>query len=267
MDRDLGKALAMASGLVKKRVKEREEGGLGKRNDFLDVLLDFQGNGNDEPEKLSEAEINIFILEMFIAGTETTSSTIECAMAELLCNPETMIKAKVELNNVVGPNKKMEESDIDHLQYLQAVVKESLRLHPPAPFLIPRKTIHDTNFMGYHVPKNTQVFINAWAIGRDPNYWDEPLSFKPERFIGSKIDYKGQNYELIPFGAGRRICIGVPLGHRVLHLLLGSLLHEFDWEIERRVNGETIDMRDRIELLLAKLQSLEVIPKRCRKID
>ncbi|CAL5334614.1 unnamed protein product [Camellia sinensis] len=267
MDHELGKILAIISGFVKERTKERREGG-ERRKDLLEVLLDSEGTGGkDEPDKLTEHQISGVTVEMFIAGTETTSSTIECAMAELLRNPEIMIKAKVELNNVVGQNKKMEESDTDHLQYLQSVVKETLRLHPPAPSLIPRKAIHDTNFMGYHIPKNTQVVINAWAIGRDPNYWDEPMSFKPERFIGSKIDYKGQHYEFLPFGAGRRMCIGVPLGHRMLHLLLGSLLHEFDWELECRVNGETMDMRDRIEPVLAKLQSLEVVPKRCRKID
>ncbi|CAL5387611.1 unnamed protein product [Camellia sinensis] len=248
MDHELGKILAIISGFVKERMKERREGG-ERRKDLLEVLLDFEGTGGkDEPDKLSEHQISGVIVEMFIAGTETTSSTIECAMAELLRNPEIMIKAKVELNNVVGQNKKMEESDIDHLQYLQAVVKETLRLHPPAPSLIPRKAIHDTNFMGYHIPKNTT------SCDQRLGNWKRPKLL-------------GQHYEFLPFGAGRRMCIGVPLGHRMLHLLLGSLLHEFDWELECRVNGETMDMRDRIEPVLAKLQSLEVVPKRCRKID
>ncbi|CAL5387607.1 unnamed protein product [Camellia sinensis] len=194
---------------------------------------------------------------MFLAGTETTSSSIEWAMTKLLCNPETMIKAKAELNNIVGPNKKMEESDINHLQYLQAVVKETLRLHPPFSFLLPRKTIHNTNFMGYHAPKNTQVFINAWEIGRDPECWDEPMSFKPERFIGSKIDYKGQHSQLIPSGAKRRMCAGTPLGHRMLHLLLGSLLQESDWELQGHVNGVTMDMKEKVGLAIEKLEPLK----------
>ncbi|THG13640.1 hypothetical protein TEA_024712 [Camellia sinensis var. sinensis] len=210
MDRDLGKALAMASGLVKKRVKEREEGGLGKKQDFLD--------------------------EMFLAGSETTSSTTEWAMVDLLRHQETMAKAKAELNNVVGSNRKIEESDIDNLQYLQAVVKETMRLHPSFPLLTLRKTIQDTNFMGYQIPKNTQVLVNAQAIGRDPECWDEPESFKPERFLGSKIDYPGQHYEFIPFGARRRMCAGIPLAHRMVHLLLGSLLHEFEWELHGNVS-------------------------------
>lgn len=147
--------------------------------------------------------------EIFMAGSETSSSTIEWALSELLRSPEKMIKVKAELATVIGPNRKFKESDIDNLPYLQAVIKETLRLHAPIPFLIPRKALQDTEFMGYHIPKNTQLFVNAWAIGRDPECWDEPSSFKPERFIGSNVDYKGQHFELIPFGAGRRMCAGV----------------------------------------------------------
>ncbi|KAK4345764.1 hypothetical protein RND71_035940 [Anisodus tanguticus] len=127
-----------------------------------------------------------------------------------------MAKVKTEISKAVGPNRKFEESDIENLPYMQAVMKESLRLHPPLPFLIPRETIQDTKFMGYDVPKGTQVLVNAWVIGRDP------MSFKPDRFLGSKLDV---HYELIPFGAGRRMCVGLPLGHRMMHFSLGSLLH------------------------------------------
>ncbi|KAA8518636.1 hypothetical protein F0562_016110 [Nyssa sinensis] len=261
MDRDLGKALMIASGFVKERIKERQEGGERKK-DFLDVLLEFEGNGKDEPSKLSEQDINIFILEIFLAGSETTSSTIEWAMTELLCNPKSMIKVKAELAKVVGPKKKFEESDIDNAHYLLAVVKETLRLHPPIPFLVPRKAIQETNFLGYHIPKNTQLFVNAWAIGRDPECWDDPNSFKPERFLGSKIDYKGQHFEMIPFGAGRRMCAGVPLAHRMLHLGLGSLLHEFDWEFDGHVTRETMDMKDKMGVTVRKLEPLKVVPKK-----
>ena len=174
-----------------------------------------------------------------------------------------MIKAKAELTQVVGANQKVEESDIDNLPYLQAIMKETLRLHPPIPFLVPRIAIRDTNFMGFDLPKNTQVLVNAWAIGRDPDVWDDPLSFKPERFIGTKIDYKGQHYELIPFGAGRRMCAGVPLAHRVLHLILGSLLHKFDWELDGNVTRETIDMKDRLGITIRKNEPLLVVPKKC----
>ncbi|KAM7526139.1 hypothetical protein LguiA_016041 [Lonicera macranthoides] len=261
MDRDMGKALGIAAGFVKERVKERCNGG-EKRTDFLEVLLDFEGTRKDEPHKLAERDVNILILEIFQAGTETTSSTTEWAMTELLCNPETMTKVKAELVSVVGPNRKFEESDIDNLPYLQAVLKETLRLHPPIPFLVPRKAIQDTNYMGYNIPKNTQLFVNVWAIGRDEECWDDPLSFKPERFLGSKIDFKGQHFEFIPFGAGRRMCAGVPLGHRMLQLVLGSLLHEFDWKLENHITPESMDMKDKMGVTVRKLESLIAIPKK-----
>lgn len=199
---------------------------------------------------------------MFLAGSETTSTVLEWTMTELLRNPETMNKAKEELSRVIGSKKKVEENNINDLPYLQAIVKESLRLHPPAPLLIPRNTIEDTEFMGYHVPKDTQVLVNVWAIGRDLESWDDPLAFKPERFMGSSIDYKGQNFELLPFGAGRRVYVGMLLAHRVLHLVLASLLHHFDWEIGSNVNPEDLDMREKFGITLRKLVPLEVIPKK-----
>ncbi|KAL2481278.1 Cytochrome [Abeliophyllum distichum] len=198
--------------------------------------------------------------EIFFAGSETTSDSVEWALTELLRNPETMIKVKNEISSVVGSNKKFEESDIDKLAYLQAVIKETLRLHPPAPLLVPRSAIEDTNFMGYLIPKNTQVFVNVWAISRDEECWEEPLSFKPERFLGSKIDFKGQHFEFIPFGAGRRSCPGLPLGHRMMHFVLGSLLHEFDWELDSSTNPNTIDMNEKIGLAMRKLEPLKVVP-------
>lgn len=205
-----------------------------------------------------------FLQEIFLAGSETTSSTIEWALTELLLNPEAMAKAKAELKQVIGPNKKMEESDIENLPYLQAIIKETLRLHPPIPFLIPRRAVKDTVFMGYFIPKSTQVFVNAWAIGRDPDVWNDTSFFKPERFIDSKTDYKGQHYELIPFGAGRRMCAGVPLAHRVLHLVLGSLLHHFDWRLdETSVTRESMDMKDRLGITIRKFEPLLAIPTKC----
>lgn len=199
--------------------------------------------------------------EIFLAGSETTSSTIEWALTELLCNRECLVKVKAELGAVVGAAREVEESDIDKLPYLQGVVKETLRLHPPIPLLVPRRAIQDTEFMGYHIPKDTQVFVNAWAIGRDPDVWVEPLVFKPERFCGSTTDYRGQHYELIPFGAGRRMCAGVPLAHRVLHLVLGSLLHRFDWELDSHVTPSTMDMKDRLGITMRKHEPLLAVPK------
>ncbi|GAA0168432.1 oxygenase [Lithospermum erythrorhizon] len=262
MNRDLGHLLEIVSKFVKERMKEREDPCREKTDDFLDVLLDFEGKGGEEPKKLSEHNIFIFILEMFLAGAETTSTTTEWALSELLRNPKELTKVKMEVQSVVGPNRKLEESDIENLPFLQAIVKETLRLHPVVPFLLPRSATKDTNFMGYDIPKNTQVLINAWAIGRDPETWDDPSSFKPERFLDSNIDYRGQHFELIPFGAGRRMCVGLPLAHRTLHLMLGSLLHEFDWELEDSLQGHKLDMTEQLGITVRKLEPLKAVPTR-----
>ncbi|KAM7466010.1 hypothetical protein LguiB_013572 [Lonicera macranthoides] len=263
MDPDMGKTLETVSGFIKERMKEREEGG-EKKMDFLDVLLDFQSTADDEPNKLLEQDICVFTTELFMTGAETTASTIEWALAELLSNPKIMTNVQAELAKVVGPNKKLVENDIHKLHYMEAVVKETLRLHPPVPFLVPRRAIQDVNFMGYHLPKNTQVLVNAWAIGRDPEYWDEPLSFKPDRFLGSNIDFRGQNFELIPFGSGRRICPAISLAHRVLPLILGSLLHEFDWQLDGHIIPEEMDMKESQGITTRKAQPLKAIPKKSK---
>ncbi|XP_055811590.1 cytochrome P450 76A1 [Solanum dulcamara] len=264
MERDMGKAIEIIKKFIEERIEERKKGEKnGPIKDLLDVLLGFEGSGKDEPAKLSEHEITITILEMFLAGTETTSSSVEWALTELLSHPQAMDKVKSEISQVIGPNKKFEECDIDSLPYMQAVLKESLRLHPPLPFLIPRKAIHDTKFMGHDVPKGTQVLVNVWAIGRDPECWDNPFEFKPERFLDSKlVDVKGQNYELIPFGAGRRMCVGLPLGHRMMHFAFGSLLHKFDWELPHNVSPKSINMEESMGITARKKQPLKVIPKR-----
>ncbi|EEF33755.1 conserved hypothetical protein [Ricinus communis] len=183
-------------------------------------------------------------------------------MAELFRSTESMRRVKEELNQVIGPERKVVESDINQLPYLQAVIKEAMRLHPVIPLLVPRNTMEDTTFMGYFIPKDTQIFVNAWAIGRDPDAWEDPLSFKPERFLDSNIDYKGQNFELLPFGSGRRICVGIPLAHRILHPALASLLHCFDWELGSNSTPETIDMKERLGISVRKLVPMKAIPKK-----
>eukprot|EP00257_Ricinus_communis_P021114 XP_015580519.2 cytochrome P450 76A1 [Ricinus communis] len=231
MKQYLGQTIDIVERFVKQSIEEKKLMKERETRDFLDALLEFKGGAKEEPDAISTHDMLIIILEIFFGGTETTSGTLEWAMTELFRSPESMRRVKEELNQVIGPEKKVVESDIDQLPYLQAVIKEAMRLHPVVPLLIPRNTKEDTTFMGYFIRKDTQVFVNAWAIGRDPDAWEDPLSFKPERFLGSNIDYKGQNFELLPFGSGRRICVGIPLAHRVLHLALASLLHCFDWEL------------------------------------
>ncbi|KAF9592391.1 hypothetical protein IFM89_014642 [Coptis chinensis] len=258
---DMAYTHKFAYGFVEERILERKNGKKNTKKDFLDVLLDFQGNQRDgEPENISEKNIGIMILELFAASTDTTTSTIEWALTELLRNPSIMRNVQAELDQVLVQNK-MEEVDVGSLRYLQAVVKETLRLHPPVPLLIPRRAMDDTKFMGYSVPKDTQILVNVWAIGRDPVFWDDPLSFKPERFLSSNIDYKGRHFQFIPFGAGRRICVGMSLAHRTLHLALGSLIQSFEWALEDGVTPENMDMTERLGVALRKADPLKTVLK------
>ncbi|GAB2227773.1 hypothetical protein Droror1_Dr00009600 [Drosera rotundifolia] len=153
-------------------------------------------------------------------------------MAELLSHPEKLKIAQAELQDEIGKGNQVQEADIPRLSYLNAVIKETLRLHPPVPFLVPRTGITDVTLGRYTVPKGARVLVNTWAMGRDPSIWERPSLFKPERFLNSKLDFKGHDFELIPFGAGRRTCPGLPIGSRLLHLVLGSLIHSFDWKLQ-----------------------------------
>ncbi|KAL0426494.1 UNVERIFIED_CONTAM: Iridoid oxidase [Sesamum latifolium] len=196
----------------------------------------------------------------FFGGTETTSGTIQWAMAELLRNPGSMRRLKTELYQVVSKSRPVQEADLNELPYLQAVVKETMRLHPSLPLLLPRNAVQDTEFMGYIIPKNTMVILNAWAIHRDPESWEDPLSFRPDRFLNSNIDNKGQHYELIPFGSGRRSCVGMLLGDRMICLTLARLIQAFDWELPGVVSPETLDMREMMSISLRMLVPLKAIP-------
>ncbi|PHT71042.1 Cytochrome 76A2 [Capsicum annuum] len=194
---------------------------------------------------------------MFLTGSETTSSSVEWALTRAFGSNGQSESRDIKSNE---PKRKFEENDIDNLPYMQVVIKELLRLHPPLPFLIPRETFKDTKFIRYDVPKGTRVLVNTWAIGRDPKCWDEPMSFKPERFLGSKVDVKGQHYELISFGSGWRIFVFLPLGHRMMHFALGSLLHDFDWQLPEGVSPKSINMVESMGITARKCDSLKAIP-------
>jgi cytochrome P450 len=177
-------------------------------------------------------------------------------MAELLRNPSSMAKAHAELGQVIGSKRSVEESDIDRLSYLQAVVKETFRLHPPAPLLLPRQAQSTMRIRGYTVPKGARVLVNVWAMGQDEGIWPEPDKFMPERFLGRAVHYSGRDFELIPFGAGRRVCPGLPLAVRMVHLVLATLLNQFKWRLPVEVERRGIDMGDKFGLTLTKTMPL-----------
>lgn len=177
-----------------------------------------------------------------MAGTDTTAYGLERTMSELMHNPETMSKVKKELAETIGIGNPVEESDISRLPYLQAVIKEGLRMYPPAPLLLPRRAKTDVEVCGYTIPQGAQININEWAIGRNPQVWDDADVFSPERFLDSDIDVKGRHFKLTPFGSGRRICPGSPLAVRMLHLMLGSLINTFDWKLENNMDPKDMDL-------------------------
>jgi len=200
----------------------------------------------------------IFCQDLFVAGIDTTSSMIEWTIAELLRNPDKLTKVRKELCQTIGKGETIEESHISKLPFLQAVVKETFRMHPPIPFLLPHKCDQLVNILDFNVPKNAQVLVNVWAMGRDPTIWKNPDMFAPERFLECDINYKGNNFELIPFGAGKRICPGLPLAHRTMHLMVASLLHNFEWNLADGLIPEQMNMDEQFGLTLKRVQPLRV---------
>ncbi|XP_031275069.1 LOW QUALITY PROTEIN: probable (S)-N-methylcoclaurine 3'-hydroxylase isozyme 2 [Pistacia vera] len=237
-------------------IKERREvmsGDASSQQDFLDALIK---NGS------SDLQINMLLLELLSAGTDTSSSTVEWTLAELLKHPECIKKVEEELKKEIDQDV-IKESHVPKLTFLQACVKETLRLHPPGPFLLPQRAVESCEVMTYTIPKNCQVLINFWAIGRDPKIWEDPLVYKPERFLDSNLDFKGNDFELIPFGAGRRICPGVPMATKHVPLILASLIHFFDWSLLYGRDPEDLDMTEKLAqtLCIYAEQPLLLIPK------
>ncbi|XP_047327595.1 flavonoid 3',5'-hydroxylase 1-like [Impatiens glandulifera] len=208
-----------------------------RRPDFVDALLSCEEKSGDE--RLSNTNIKALILNLFTAGTDTSSSAIEWALAELLSNPKILSRAHNEMDRVIGRDRRLKETDIAKLPYLRAICKEAFRKHPSTPLNLPRISTEACEVNGYYIPKNTRLSVNIWAIGRDSSVWENPMEFKPERFLSgekAKVDPRGNDFELIPFGAGRRICAGARMGITLVEYVLGSLVHSFDWKLVEELN-------------------------------
>ncbi|XP_043704241.1 geraniol 8-hydroxylase-like [Telopea speciosissima] len=267
----------MLDSVIEQRLKRergslRRDGGNEDGNkqakDLLQVLVQQlnlkakEGVPNNTTPSLTISHIKALFLDIMVGGTETTSTTVEWALAELLKQPHTMRKAQEELEEVVGLNNMVEESHLPKLHYLYGVVKEVLRLHPPGPFLIPRCPSESCTIGGFMIPKGSKVIVNAWAIQRDPMSWDNPLEFQPERFLssdGDEFDFSGNDFRYIPFGSGRRVCVGIPMAERMVPYLLASILHSFQWKLPNGVVDE-LDMSDKFGLELKKATPLIAIP-------
>ncbi|GAU19735.1 hypothetical protein TSUD_78610 [Trifolium subterraneum] len=230
-----------------------------KNMDFVDVMLGLVGTKEYE-YSIERPTIKSIMMDMLAASMDTSATAIEWTISELLKNPRVMKKAQNELEIVVGIKRKVEESDLKKLEYLDMVIKESLRLHPVVPLLIPHQSVEDCMVEDFFIPKKSRVLVNAWSIMRDPNAWTDPDKFWPERFEGSNINAKGGDFQLIPFGSGRRGCPGMQLGLIVIRLVVAQLVHCFDWKLPNHMLPSDLDMTEEFALTMPRANHLIAIP-------
>lgn len=220
-------------------------------NTMIDHLLSLQ---RSQPEYYTDQIIKGLLRVLLSAGTDTSAVTLEWAMFSLLNHPNVMKRARIVLDNEIGQEKLIDELDISKLQYLQGIISETLRLYPAAPMLVPHMSSNDCTVEGYDIPPDTMLLVNAWALHRDPKVWDDPESFKPERFEGGE----GKTHKLMSFGLGRRACPGEGLARRTIGLTLASLIQCFEW---KRVSEEEVDMAEGNGTTLPKAVPLEAMCK------
>ncbi|GJN16006.1 hypothetical protein PR202_gb02956 [Eleusine coracana subsp. coracana] len=214
-----------------------------KHSDFLDALLQLMSTGT-----ITREDVRTVMFDVFAAGSDTMAITVVWAMAELLRNPGMMAKVRAEIKDTLVCKEIIEEPDVASLPYLQAVVKEALRLHPVAPIMIPHQAVEDgIEIGGYVVPKGSTVIFNVWAIMHDPAVWKRPDEFVPERWFldrDAEMGFRGKDFEFIPFGSGRRLCPGLPMAERVVPFILASLLHAFEWKLPNGMSAELLDVSE-----------------------
>uniref|UniRef100_A0ACD5Z7L8 Uncharacterized protein n=1 Tax=Avena sativa TaxID=4498 RepID=A0ACD5Z7L8_AVESA len=241
-------------GFIDTIIQERQENrdaAEEQAEDLLDVLLRLQQE-MDSQYPLTTLNIKAVIIDLFVAGSETSSTMLQWAMAELMRNPRVMRKAQEEVRKELAGHDKVTEDSLGNLHYLRLVIKEALRLHPAAPLLVPRECRSSCEVLGFDVPQGAMVLVNAWAIGRDPAHWDAPEEFVPERFEvqvdandgAGRRDFKGTDFEFVPFGAGRRMCPGMAFGLAHIELALAALLFHLDWELPDGRIPEEMDMTE-----------------------
>ncbi|KAB1217072.1 Geraniol 8-hydroxylase [Morella rubra] len=240
------------------KAKEEVRGMTEQKKDFLQILLELRER-DDAATSISMTQIKALLGDVLVGGSDTTTTMVEWVMAELMHHPDAMRRVHGELTEIVGLDCIVEESHVPKLNYLGAVIKETLRLHPALPLLIPRSPSKSSTIGGYTVPKGARVMLNVWAIHMDPKIWDNPLEFRPERFLedSGRLDYSGNDFNYLPFGSGRRICAGLPLAERMLTYVLASLLHQFEWELPP---GTELDLSDRFGIVTKKRMPLVAIP-------
>lgn len=230
--------------------------------DFLGYLLQLT-KSEDPAMSLTIVQVKSMLMDIVIGGMDTSVTIVEWAMAEMLRHPNVMEEVQEELAKIVGLNSSIEEAHLSELKYLKAVVKETFRLHAPLPLLVPHCSSKSATVGGYMIPKGSQIFLNVRAIQTDPQLWEAPLEFQPERFMrGSSaeaVDYGGNHLQFLPFGSGRRICPGIPLAERTVMHVLASLLHAFEWSLPNGV--EDVDLSEKFGIVVKKEKPLLAVPR------
>ncbi|XP_074315508.1 cytochrome P450 736A117-like [Silene latifolia] len=251
------KVARLLKSFIQKRIEEHINGIDDERNegertrDMVDVLLEIQRNDST----IDEDTVKALLMDMLAAGIETSATLLEWTMSELLMHPLVLKKLQEEVRGFLKGKTLIDEDDLKDMVYLKAVIKEALRLHPPFPFLVLRESSQDARVQNYDIAAGTQVIINAWAIQRHPAYWDEPEEFRPERFI----NYSGNDFEFIPFGAGRRGCPGVAFANVEAELVLANLVGQFNWSLPGEVNKDSF-MSESFAISLRRRDPLVAIP-------
>ncbi|XP_073152413.1 flavonoid 3'-monooxygenase CYP75B137-like [Henckelia pumila] len=252
--------------MIEQRLKMQDGGGdniageaAGSCKDFLHVLLKLKEEQNGNEANFTLKHVKALLMDIISGGTESTGNTVEFALAEMMNQPHILRKVQEELETVADKHTVLEETAIQNLPYLRALMKETLRLHPAIPLLLPHRSNSACNVAGYQIPKGSLVFINAWAIHRDPSTWDNPLEFRPERFLDQygKLGFCGNDLRYFPFGSGRRICAGTAMAERMFTYLVATLVHSFDWKL---APGEKMDLSEQYGLISRKKIPLLAIP-------
>ncbi|RCV22221.1 hypothetical protein SETIT_4G203700v2 [Setaria italica] len=259
MKRQRQELVSFIDNIVREHEENKAAGNDGDKEDLLDVLLRIQREG-DLQVPITTDNIKSVVGDMLGTGSDTVATVLQWIMAELMRNPRVMQKVQDEVRCILAGRHQVTEDNLRNLHYMNLVIKETLRLHPPAPLLFPRDCRSSCQVLGFSVPKDAMVLVNAWAISRDPKYWDMPEEFVPERFEDSKIDFKGTDFEYTPFGAGRRMCPGIAFAFVNMELILASLLYHFDWELPCGMEAADLDMTEELGVTVRRLQDLQLVP-------
>ncbi|KAJ0024254.1 hypothetical protein Pint_08877 [Pistacia integerrima] len=244
--------------VIQEWLEEHKRKVKGDQEDFMDVMMSILDDPELFPGRDADTVNKATCLALILAAADTSKVTLTWALSLLLNNPDVLKKAQNELDIQIGKERQVWESDIKNLTYLQAILKETMRLYPAGPLALPHESTEDCTVLDYHVPAGTRLFINLWKIHRDPRVWLDPCKFQPERFLTTQkeFDVRGQNFEYMPFSSGRRMCPGVSFGLQVMQLTLASLLHGFEFATPF---DEPVDMKEGIGMTLVKIAPLEIL--------